>query len=209
MPFEKLRTWGIALIAGLVLATEGFAQDYGTGVQAPTGYLSGQLLVATPRMGDPRFARTVIYMVDHDAEGAMGLVINRSYGEGPWNALLEGFGVEHEDVSGSVRLHYGGPVDSGRGFVLHTADYTGVSTRVVDSELAFSTGLDVLEAVAEGKGPRRSLFVLGYAGWGPGQLEGEMAHDDWLTAPAEETLIFGDDPDEIWEKALDRAGLAL
>jgi len=209
MPFGKLRTWGIALIAGLVLATEGLAQDYGTGVQAPTGYLSGQLLVATPRMGDPRFARTVIYMVDHDAEGAMGLVINRSYGEGPWNALLEGFGVEHEDISGSVRLHYGGPVDSGRGFVLHTADYTGVSTRVVDSELAFSTGLDVLEAVAEGKGPRRSLFVLGYAGWGPGQLEGEMAHDDWLTAPAEETLIFGDDPDEIWEKALDRAGLAL
>lgn len=209
MPFGKLRTWGIALIAGLVLATEGFAQEYSTGVEAPTAYLSGQLLVATPRMGDPRFARTVIYMVDHNAEGAMGLVINRSYGEGPWNALLEGFGVEHKDVSGSVRLHYGGPVDSGRGFVLHTADYSGISTRMVDSGLAFSTGLDVLEAVAEGKGPRRSLFVLGYAGWGPGQLEGEMARDDWLTAPAEEALIFGDDLDAIWEKALDRAGLAL
>jgi putative transcriptional regulator len=209
MSFGTLRTWGIALIAGLVLATEGFAQEYRTGAQAPAGYISGQLLVATPRMGDPRFARTVIYMVDHDAKGAMGLVINRSYGEGPWNALLEGFGVEHEDVAGSVRLHYGGPVDTGRGFVLHSTDYTGVSTRVVDSGVAFSTGLDVLEAVAHGKGPRRSLFVLGYAGWGPGQLEGEMAHDDWLTAPAEETLIFGDDPDEIWEKALDRAGLAL
>jgi putative transcriptional regulator len=209
MSFGKLRILGIALLAGLVLATEGFAQEYQPGAQIPGGFLSGQLLVATPRMGDPRFARTVIYMVDHDAEGAMGLVINRSYGEGPWNALLEGFGVEHEDVSGTVRLHYGGPVDAGRGFVLHTADYAGASTRVVDAGVAFSTGLDVLKAVAEGKGPRRSLFVLGYAGWGPGQLEGEMARDDWLTAPAEETLIFGDDPDATWEKALDRAGLAL
>ena len=209
MPFGKLRTWGIALIAGLVLATGGFAQEHRTGVQAPSGYLSGQLLVATPRMGDPRFARTVIYVVDHNAEGAMGLVINRSFGEGPWNALLEGFGVEHENVSGSVRLYYGGPVDSSRGFVLHTADYTGASTRVLDAGVALSTGLDVLRAVAEGKGPRRSLFVLGYAGWGPGQLEGEMARDDWLTAPAEETLIFGDDPDAVWEKALDRAGLTL
>lgn len=209
MSFGKLRTWGIALIAGLVLATQGFAQEHRTGVQAPGRFLAGQLLVATPRMGDPRFARTVIYMVDHNAEGAMGLVINRSYGKGPWNALLDGFGVSHRNISGSVRLYYGGPVDSGRGFVLHTTDYTGASTRVVDAGVAFSTGLDVLEAVAEGKGPRRSLFVLGYAGWGAGQLESEMARDDWLTAPAEESLIFGDDPDAVWEKALHSAGLSL
>jgi putative transcriptional regulator len=209
MWFARLRTWGIVSIAGVVLATQGFAREYRTGVQAPGRFLTGQLLVATPRMGDPRFARTVIYIVDHDAEGAMGLVINRSYGEGPWNALLDGFGVDHQDVSGSVRLHYGGPVDAGRGFVLHTTDYSGVSTRVVDDDVAFSTGLDVLKAVAEGKGPRRSLFVLGYAGWGAGQLEGELARDDWLTAPAEESLIFGDDLDAVWEKALHSAGLAL
>lgn len=206
---KKLCHWGIALIAGLLLVTEALAQDYQSGAQAPSRFLSGQLLVAAPSMGDPRFARTVIYMVDHDAKGAMGLVVNRSFGEGPWNALLEGFGVEHKDVSGSVRLHYGGPVESGRGFVLHTSDYAGVSTKAVDSAMAFSTGLDVLEAVAAGKGPRLSLFLFGYAGWGPGQLEGEMDREDWLTAPAEEALIFGDDLETIWEKALDRAGLPL
>lgn len=209
MSFKKLCSWLIALIAGLLLPTAGLTQEDLTGTPVPGKFLSGQLLVAAPSMGDPRFARTVIYMVDHDAKGAMGLVVNRSFGEGPWNALLEGFGVENKEVSGSVRLHYGGPVDSSRGFVLHTSDYAGVSTRLVDSAMAFSTGLDVLEAVAEGKGPRRSLFVFGYAGWGPGQLEGEMDREDWLTAPAEESLIFGDDLEEIWEKALDSAGFLL
>ena len=173
------------------------------------GFIAGQLLVATPRMPDPRFSEAVIYMIDHDAKGAMGLVVNRSLGEGQLKALLEAFGVESEDATGTVRLHYGGPVEAGRGFVLHSTDYSGPSTRVVNGQIAVSTGLDVLKAVGAGEGPRESRFILGYAGWGPGQLESEMAREDWLTAPADSSLIFSDDLDAVWEKALASSGLSL
>ncbi|MGF1639441.1 MAG: YqgE/AlgH family protein [Rhodospirillales bacterium] len=212
MLVATLRPFAIAVLAALVLAAPAVAaaedrsppDDRGSG-----RFLTGQLLVAAPAMPDPRFARTVIYMVRHDADGAMGLIVNRGFGEGPLAALLDGFGVRHGGVEGTVRLFYGGPVDPGRGFVLHTADYVGASTRIVQSGVAFSSGRDVLEAVAAGSGPRRSLFLLGYAGWGPGQLEGELARDDWLTATAEEALVFGTDPDGAWERALRLSGMPL
>ena len=171
--------------------------------------LAGQFLVASPKMPDPRFAHTVVYMVSHDENGAMGLVVNRSYGRGPLKSLLQGFGVEKTKAEETVVLHYGGPVEQVRGFVLHSADYRGPSTQVVADDVALSTGFDILKALAAGGGPRRRLFLLGYAGWGPSQLEGEIARNDWLTAPADERLIFSDDAEKIWQEALKRAGTPL
>ena len=179
-------------------------------VAGDTGpYLEGRLLVATPKLGDPRFHETVIYMVRHNADGALGLVVNRSLGSGPMDKFLEGFGLDADGMEGSVRIHYGGPVAPGTAFVLHSPDYHGPGTTRVPDGLAMSTQLNVLKAIAEGKGPRQSLIVFGYAGWGAGQLEGEMARDDWLTAPADDTLIFSDDPDGVWAKAMAKAGVLL
>lgn len=171
--------------------------------------LVGQLLVASREMRDPRFAHTVIYMISHDRTGAMGVVVNRAYGTGSLSVLLETMGMQTDSAAGKVRLQYGGPVESQRGIVLHTDDYAGPSTETVADHIAVSFGKDVLEAMAEGDGPDRSLVVLGYAGWGPGQLEGEIARQDWLTAPADAGLIFSDDPDSVWEKAMSSAGLTL
>jgi len=173
---------------------------------------AGEFLVASPGMTDPRFSRTVIYMIAHDADGAMGLVVNRSYGEGPLSELLSGFGVERtgQTADVTVRLHYGGPVEPGRGFVLHGADYDGPSTMTgAGGRVAVSTGTDVLRAVAGGTGPKQRLFILGYAGWSAGQLDGEIASEDWLTAPADVGLLFADDLDTVWERAMVAAGWAL
>lgn len=171
--------------------------------------LAGQFLVASPEMPDPRFAQTVVYLVSHDEHGAMGLIVNRNYGRGPLKSLLQGFGVEKAKAEETVVLHYGGPVEQIRGFVLHSADYSGPSTQVVADDVALSTGFDILKALAAGGGPRQRLFLLGYAGWGPSQLEGEIARNDWLTAPAEDRLIFSDEGERIWEEALKRAGTPL
>ena len=174
-----------------------------------TNYLAGQLLVASPRMGDPRFARTVIYMVSHDKDGALGLVVNKAYGSGPMEKFLKGFNIDPGQIKGDIRLHYGGPVEPAAGLVLHTADYRGPGTRVVNATMALTTGMGVLKAIAEGHGPRHSLFALGYSGWGPGQLEGEIARGDWFSAPADEDLIFDDDLKTKWDRASGKAGLKL
>jgi putative transcriptional regulator len=172
-------------------------------------YLTGQFLIASPKIGDPRFAETVILMINHDAGGAFGLVVNRVIGQGPLDKFLKGFGVEGGDRGGEVRLHYGGPVEPGRGFILHSTDFDSPTSMPVDARVAWSTQLDALKALSEGKGPRRSLFALGYAGWGPGQLDGELKRGDWLTAPADEDIVFGDDQAGKWRKATQRAGVPL
>lgn len=207
--FRSIRTF-IAILTFLAVTTSQGPNRAGA-ADGPTAsaYLGGQLLVAAPKMTDPNFSETVIVMVDHNAGGAMGLVVNRSMGSGQLKALLGGFGIESETASGTVRLHSGGPVEAGRGFVLHSTDYTGPSTRVVNDGVAVSTGRDILEAIGTGKGPRVARFILGYAGWGPGQLESEMARDDWLTAPAEPSLVFEEDLDAVWEKAIESGGVPL
>lgn len=201
----------VALLPAMLFGVLGCAgePDVGGGAPAVSPSLAGQFLVATPRIGDARFAHTVILIVAHSDEGAMGLVVNRSYGEGSLTALLAGFGVKDAERSERVRLHYGGPVEPGRGFVLHSTDYAGPSTQTVDSGVSLSTGKDVLEAVAAGRGPRQAVFIIGYAGWGAGQLEGEIAHGDWLTAPVDARLVFTADPDQVWQRAYRGAGVAL
>lgn len=165
-------------------------------------FLTGQLLVATAEMGDPRFAETVVYMVEHDENGAMGLVINRPLAKGPIADLLRGLGVESRAARGEIVIHYGGPVEPEKALVLHSDDYAGRGTTVVGGGIAVTADTEIVRALAEEKGPRQSLFIFGYAGWAPGQLESEIRANAWFTIPAEKKLIFDDDPETKWEHAM-------
>lgn len=163
--------------------------------------LMGKLLIATPEMADPRFSGTVIFMVQHDQTGAMGLVVNRALGQQPLGSLLEGAGLDDEQTSGSLRVHYGGPVMPQLGFVLHSADYFGRETTVVNGCAALSRDYEVLRAISDGTGPRHALVAFGYAGWGAGQLELELAENAWTVAFADEAILFDDDVQTKWRRA--------
>jgi putative transcriptional regulator len=171
--------------------------------------LAGRLLVAAPSMPDPRFARTVIYIVEHNANGAMGLVINKVIGRGPLEEFLKGFDIQADEDMGSVNLHYGGPVERSRGLILHTGDYRNDTTTVVNKSFSMTMDLDVLKAMGRGAGPRRTIVALGYSGWGPGQLEGEMKRDDWDVAVPDEDLVFDDEVETMWKRARERVRIKL
>jgi putative transcriptional regulator len=166
------------------------------------GYLTGQLLIAMPAMSDPRFEYSVIYMCAHTDEGAMGIVLNRALEQPSFDDLLKQLDVAPTPPARRIRLCSGGPVDNGRGFVLHTADWTGDGSLHVNENVALTASLDVLKAIAEGGGPRQGILALGYAGWGPGQLDAEIQQNAWLSAPADETIVFDPDSDTKWRRAL-------
>jgi putative transcriptional regulator len=172
-----------------------------------TDGFAGQLLVAMPQMQDPRFARTVIYMCAHTPEGAMGLVLNRLVHSITFPDLLEQLGIEPAISGEEIRVHFGGPVESGRGFVLHTAEYQREGTLPINSGIALTATVDILRDIARGAGPRQTLLALGYAGWGPGQLDAEIQANGWLQVPADEQLVFGRDLDSKWELALAKLGV--
>jgi putative transcriptional regulator len=172
-------------------------------------FITGQLLVATPEMKDPRFAETVIYMVKHDADGAFGLVINRPMAKGSFEDLLKGFGTEINDAKGEVVIHYGGPVSNEQGFVLHSDDITIESSMKVANGIAMTADVKMIEAMARGKGPRQSLVMLGYVGWAPGQLEMELKADSWFVIPGDKSLVFDKDADEKWREAMDKRQIPL
>jgi len=178
-------------------------------VMEPTsqGYLAGQLLIATPQIQDPRFLRTVVYLCAHGPEGAMGLVINRRIGIAPLPDLLEQLGIDALTEGKDISLFFGGPVESERGFVLHSAEYQQDSTLRIDSNVALTASAEILRDIAEGRGPRKSMVALGYAGWAPGQLETEIKGNGWLHASADELLIFDEDLEEKWEMALAKIGV--
>jgi putative transcriptional regulator len=169
-----------------------------------TTSLAGQLLIAAPTIGDPRFAHTVILMLRHDKEGALGIVINRPVGERSIAALLEATGHDDADVAGILRVFAGGPVQPELGFVLHSAEYRRAETVDVDGRVAMTASRQVLLDIGHNQGPEKSLFALGYAGWGPGQLDGELARHDWFTTPEEPKLVFDDDRERLWEDAMAR-----
>ena len=166
--------------------------------------------VATTQIGDPRFAKTVIYMLQHDQAGAMGLVVNRPVGRWSYKRLLEEMG---EDSAGAtpraLDIFYGGPVESQRGFVLHSLDYRDDDTRVISDFSGVTTSREIVRAIAEGRGPQRFLFILGYAGWAPGQLEGEIKRRSWVSVDADELLVLGDDHAKKWDVATARRGVDL
>jgi putative transcriptional regulator len=160
-------------------------------------------------MPDPRFARTVIYLIRHDASGAQGVVVNRPLGAIPLALLLEQMGMDTRGAAGSVRLHSGGPVETRRMLVLHSAEYSAEGTLPVKDGIAITWQPEILQAIAQGKGPRRVLFALGYAGWAPGQLDAEIQANGWLSVPADDDIVFASDDDSKWRRALGKLGVDL
>lgn len=166
-------------------------------------FLDGQLLIAMPGMDDPRFDRAVIFVCAHSAEGAMGLMVNKPAPDLHFSGLLAQLKIETSADPATTRVHFGGPVEHGRGFVLHSSEYLveGSSLRV-DGSFAMTATVEILKDMARGAGPTQALLALGYAGWGPGQLESEIQANGWLTAAAKSELVFGDGDDGKWSAAL-------
>jgi len=192
----------------LLISAAPAAQSSATAAESDR-FLAGQLLIATPEMKDPRFVETVIYMVKHNAEGAMGLVINKPLAKGSLDDLLKGFGVETKSSQRELVIHYGGPVGTRQGFLLHTDDtLLDSSTKVADG-IAMTTDVGMLEAIGRGKGPRQWLFILGYAGWASGQLEMELKANSWFVIRGDKPLIFGGDADKKWRQAMDKRQIPL
>jgi putative transcriptional regulator len=178
----------------------------GDKVPADGSYLAGQLLIAMPTLIAPPFARTVIYLCAHNDQGAMGLVVNKPLSSIDFPTLLDQLGIPHGDLLGSTRVQFGGPVESGRGFVLHSTDYRAEKTVVV-GEVAVTSTLEVLQAIASGGGPSRHLLALGYAGWSAGQLDAEIQANGWLNVPCDSDILFGDDLSVKWERAIAKLGI--
>ena len=171
-------------------------------------FLEGKLLIALPGMTDERFAQTVIYMCAHSAKGAMGIVINKPIPGLSFAEVLKQLQIETKPLIGEFPILYGGPVETGRGFVLHSGDYEGSdSTLPVSEDISLTAPLDILRALAEGRGPKQALFALGYAGWAPGQVETEFQRNGWLHCKADPSLVFGVDPEAKWRTALQRLGI--
>lgn len=187
--------------------------------ELPAEPAPGQLLIAAATMQDPRFAHSVILLLRHDKTGAFGIIINRPIAERPLADVLasigqkdgpsgksSGGGADQEKekpaVDGTIRVFFGGPVQPQFGFVIHGTDYRRPETLAVGDGLAMTANKQVLLDIAQHKGPGKYLFALGYAGWGPGQLEGEVARRDWFTAPAQPDLVFDAPRDQLWDKAL-------
>ncbi len=168
-------------------------------------YLSGQLLIAMPGMMD-LFARTVVCLCAHTADGAMGLVVNRLNDAITFPDLLAHLGIDIPGVGREIQVHFGGPVESGRGFVLHSPDYEQDGTLKVSDLMSLTASIDILRDMAGGGGPRLSMLALGYAGWGPGQLDTEIQANGWLHVEADEKLVFDDNLDGKWERAISKLG---
>ena len=171
--------------------------------------LTGQLLIATADNGDPRFDHAVILVVRHNREGALGIIINHPLEERPLASLLAEMGADATGVSGSVLLFAGGPVEPEAGFVLHSTDYHRAETLEIDGHVAVTSTPQILRDIAHRKGPTKTLIAFGYSGWGPGQLESELALHAWLTAPADPKLIFDEDRGKVWDAAMARRTLPL
>ena len=171
--------------------------------------LTGKVLIAMPGIGDPRFDNAVVFLCSHGAEGAMGLIVNKRAPGVRLGSLYDQLEIRcHSDVS-PAPVYFGGPVETQRGFVLHSDEYIStVNSLPVKPGFSMTATLDVLEDIAQGQGPERYLVMLGYAGWGPGQLEDEIGHNGWLTAEADLDMIFESTAEEKWEAALGSLGIA-
>ncbi|WP_412507617.1 YqgE/AlgH family protein [Roseovarius sp. SYSU LYC5161] len=170
--------------------------------------LNGKLLIAMPGMGDPRFAHSVVFICAHSEEGSMGLVINKPANDLRLKDLLEQLSITAGGDAGEMPVHYGGPVENARGFVLHDFGYhSSISTLDVNDDFAMTATLDILEDIAGGRGPGNVIMALGYAGWGPGQLEDEIAQNGWLLCDADKQLVFDMSDTAKWEGALGKLGI--
>jgi putative transcriptional regulator len=171
------------------------------------GYFGGHLLVAMPQMLDSRFERAVIYLCVHTAEGAMGLMLNRIIPDLSFRHLLQQLEITADVPPTERPVHYGGPVEAGRGFVLHSLDYQQEHTIRIGDLAGLTATIDVLQDIVRGQGPARAFLALGYVGWAPGQLDQELQENGWLTVPADADLLFQKDLDKKWQKALAKIGV--
>jgi len=174
----------------------------GLGADEGEGLLTGQLLIAMPAMDTPQFVQSVVFMCAHTPNGAMGIVVNRPIAKPSFDDLLEQLEVQPAPPARRIALFRGGPMDTARGLVLHTTDWTSGDSMLVDDRVALTASLDVLKAIADGGGPEQGLLALGYAGWGPGQLDREMHENAWLHAPATLDLLFDREHDTKWRRAM-------
>jgi putative transcriptional regulator len=198
--FSRSRSQLIMALA-LVLACAIDAALPATAQRAPTTSLAGQLLVAAPSIGDPRFQQAVILVVRHDKNGAFGIIVNRPIGEQPLARLLERFGDNETAATGEMPMFFGGPVQPELGFVLHSSDYRRDETIAIDARVAMTSTREILRDIGNSQGPKQVLIALGYAGWGPEQLEGEFKRRSWSVASADPHLIFEVERDKVWELA--------
>ena len=204
MPCVWIRRFGLllaALLAGSTLLRAALPTPAET---PPRASLTGQLLVASPSITDPRFYQAVILMVRHDQRGVLGIALNRPMEERSLAALLEATGEKDASVTGSVRVFSGGPVQPELGFVLHTLDYRRPGTMEIDGRLAMTYSAEILRDIAHHQGPAKILIAFGYAGWGAGQLEGELDQRFWFTIPEDTNLVFDHDRGKLWDDAMKR-----
>jgi putative transcriptional regulator len=208
MTFGLSRIVAFAAACILIVATPIGAGSQGKPSIDP-GSLKGKLLVAAPTLEDPNFSKTVIFMLEHNEHGALGIVVNRVLGTAPTSEILKGLGIEGNGASGQLRLFLGGPVQPQVAFVVHSPDYSDADTRNIADGLSVTSDSSILKAISQGKGPNKTLIAIGYSGWGPGQLEAEIAHDAWYVAPADADIVLGDDIDGEWKRALAMSGVDL
>lgn len=174
-----------------------------------SGYLEGHLLIATPLITGSCFYRSVIYLCVHNDEGAMGIVINHPIQNVNFRDILKQLNIDPSAYNAQVPVHFGGPVDPARGFVIHTADYARSETVYMGGNIALTSNVEVLRDIAIGSGPRESILALGYAGWSPGQLENELESNSWISTPATKELIFNTGNSEKWARAAETVGVDL
>jgi putative transcriptional regulator len=194
------RRW-IGLLAALLLLWTGTARAQDA--------LVGQLLIASPQITQAVFTHTVILIVQHTDQGALGIVINQPFEQKTIASLLADIGKKDDSVQGSIDVFAGGPMEPGVGFIVHSIDYHRAETQPIDSHIALTASTEVLRDMGHGKGPKKSLVAFGYAGWGPGQLEVELARHDWITIPEDPDLLFDDDRKKVWDDAMARRGQPL
>jgi len=202
MPLTWFERPLLALAAILLPATLVHAALQNPAAAPGQASLAGQILIASPGLRDPRFDHTVILMVRHSPGGALGVVVNRPLGERPLTNLLDDVGEKNSGVIGSLRVFSGGPVQPEIGFVIHSTDYHRPETIDIDGRVAMTSSREILRDIAGQHGPARILVAFGYAGWGPGQLEGELAQRAWFAAAADGKLIFDEDRDKVWDDAM-------
>lgn len=172
-----------------------------------SGYLTGQLLLAMPHMKDPRYEKAVIFICGHDTNGAMGLVINKHLGDLTLKGLLDYLNLSQDAIKRDLPIFFGGPVDSGRGFVLHSNDFTHPGTISLGTKISLTATVDVLQSIAEGDGPKDCLLAMGYVGWAPGQLDAELHSNKWLQIEADPELLFEVPVEKRWTKAMAKLGV--
>lgn len=198
-----------AAALGIAAAQPGTLLAPGDPAQRSADPPQGDLLIASAQIQDPRFHHAVVLLLRHDKDGAFGIVINRPFAEETIAKLLEATGEDATGTEGSIRIFHGGPVEQELGFLIHSAEYRRTETMTVDGKVAMSGSKDAVRDIGQHKGPQKYLFALGYTGWGPGQLEAEIAHNDWFAMPEDPALVFDEERAALWDKALARRGQDL